>query len=83
MSAQGQPRALVLSVTGLHSYKDLLAAARADVRRMDIGWVIVWQRSPDVLAYLAKTGFRFDYVADGAWVYRSLGPRHPAQAAAR
>jgi hypothetical protein len=37
---------------------------------MDIGWVIVWQRSPNVLAYLANTGFRFAYYADGAWVYR-------------
>jgi hypothetical protein len=72
MSAQGQPRGLVLSVTGLHSYPALLAAARADVRRMDIGWVIVWQRFPGVLAYLAKTGFRFDYAADGAWVYQSF-----------
>jgi hypothetical protein len=72
MSAQGQPRGLVLSVTGLHSYPALLAAARADVRRMDIGWVIVWQRSPGVLTYLAKTGFRFDYAADGAWVYQSF-----------
>ena len=40
LSAQGQPRGLVESVTGLHSYTALLAAARADVRRMDIGWVI-------------------------------------------
>jgi hypothetical protein len=77
LSAQGQPRALVESVTGLHNYTALLAAARADARRMDVGWVIVWQRTPDVLAYLAKTGFRFDYAADGAWVYRSLQPRHP------
>jgi len=83
LSAQGQPRSLVLSVTGLHSYSGLLAAARADVRRMDIGWVIVWQRSPDVLAYLAKTGFRFEYAADGAWVYKYSGPRYPAQAASR
>jgi len=72
LSAQGQPRGLVESVTGLHSYTALLAAARTDVRRMDIGWVIVWQRSPDVLAYLAKTGFRLDYAADGAWVYRAV-----------
>jgi hypothetical protein len=71
LSAQGQPRDLVESVTGLHSYTALLAAARTDVRRMDIGWIIVWQRSPDVLAYLAKTGFRFGYAADGAWVYRA------------
>lgn len=70
LSAQGQPRSLAESVTGYHSYPALLAAARADVRRMDIGWAIVWQRSPDVLAYLANTGFRFAYHADGAWVYR-------------
>jgi len=72
LSAQGQPRGLAESVAGLHSYPALLAAARADVRRMDVGWVIVWQRSPYVLAYLAKTGFRFDYAADGAWVYRAV-----------
>ena len=83
LSAQGQPRGLVESVTGLRSYTALLAAARTDVRRMDIGWVIVWQRSPDVLAYLAKTGFHLDYATDGAWVYQYLRPRHPAQAAAR
>jgi hypothetical protein len=70
LSAQGQPRTLAESVTGEHSYPALLAAARADVRRMNIGWVIVWQRSPDVLAYLAETGFRLAYSADGAWVYR-------------
>ena len=49
------------------------------MRRLNIGWVIVWQRSPDILAYLAKTGFRFDYAADGAWVYREFRPHHPAQ----
>ena len=70
MSAQGQPRGLVESVTGYHSYPALLAAARAAARRMDVGWVIVWQTSPDVLRYLANTGFRFAYVADGALVYR-------------
>ena len=72
LSAQGQPRGLVESVTGYHSYTALIAAARADARRMGVGWVIVWQRSPDVLAYLAKTGFRFAYAADGAWVYRAI-----------
>jgi len=70
MSAQGQPRGLVESVTGYHSYPALLAAARAAAGRMDVGWVIVWQTSPDVLRYLANTGFRFAYVADGALVYR-------------
>jgi hypothetical protein len=71
LSAQGQPLSLAESVTGERSYPALIAAARADVRRMDIGWVIVWQRTPEVLAYLAGTGFRFAYTADGAWVYRA------------
>ena len=70
LSAQGQPRGLVESVTGIHSYPALLAAARAAARRIDVGWVIVWQASPEVLRYLANTGFRFVYAADGALVYR-------------
>ena len=37
---------------------------------MDIGWVIVWQRNPDVLRYLVRTGFRLDYTANGVQVYR-------------
>ena len=74
LSAQGQPRRLTEAVTGYHSYPALIAAARADARRMDVGWVILWQRSPHVLAYLAKTGFHFAYAADGALVYR-MAPR--------
>jgi hypothetical protein len=70
LNAQGQPRGLVESATGYHSYPPLLAAARAAARRMDVGWVIVWQASPEVLSYLANTGFRFAYAADGALVYR-------------
>jgi hypothetical protein len=37
---------------------------------MDVGWVIVWHSSPDVLRYLANTGFHLAYAADGALVYR-------------
>jgi hypothetical protein len=70
LSAQGQPRGLVESVTGYRSYPALVAAARATARRMDVGWVIVWQSSPDVPRYLAVTGFHFAYAADGALVYR-------------
>ncbi len=70
LSAQGQPRPIVESVTGYRSYPALLAAARVAARRMDVGWVIVWQASPDVLRYLANTGFHFAYAADGALVYR-------------
>jgi len=78
LSAQGQPRSLVESVTGYHSYPALLTAARAAARRMEVGWVIVWQASPDVLRYLANTGFRFAYAADGALVYR-LAPAGAAR----
>jgi hypothetical protein len=70
LNAQGQPRGLVESVTGYHGYPALLAAARAAARRTDVGWVIVWRASPEVLRYLASAGFRFAYAADGALVYR-------------
>ena len=44
--------------------------ARADARRMDVGWVLVWTATPEVLHYLAQAGFRFGYRADGVSVYR-------------
>ena len=44
--------------------------ARADARRMDVGWVLVWKATPEILHYLAQAGFRFDYRADGVSVYR-------------
>jgi hypothetical protein len=48
-----------------------LAAARRDVRGMDIGWVLVWGgTSPAVIRYLTGTGFVFDYRADQVSVYR-------------
>jgi hypothetical protein len=49
-----------------------LAAARRDVRRMDIGWVLDWggSVSPQVVQYLTETGFVFDYRADNVSVYR-------------
>jgi hypothetical protein len=47
-----------------------LAAERADARRMDVGWAIVWSPSPAILNYLRATGFHFDYRADGALVCR-------------
>jgi len=52
-----------------------LAAARADARRMGIGWVLVWHRRPGVVRYLTETGFRFDYRADGVSVYRPARQR--------
>ncbi len=48
-----------------------LAAARRDVRRMDIGWVLDWGgANSQVVRYLTDTGFVFDYRADQVSVYR-------------
>ena len=41
---------------------------------MNVGWAIAWTHTPVILQYLRAVGFRFDYRADGALVYR-LGPR--------
>lgn len=50
---------------------EMLAAARRDARRLDIGWVLVWRTgNPVVIRYLTATGFRFDYRADRVSVYR-------------
>ena len=54
-----------------------LAAARADARRMDVGWVLVWRwpasrrPAPAVLSYLRATGFRPAYTTGGVQVYRA------------
>jgi hypothetical protein len=47
-----------------------LAAARRDVRRMNIGWVLDWGASQQVVTYLTDTGFVFDDRADQVSVYR-------------
>jgi len=49
-----------------------IAAARADLRRLDVGWVLVWLQKPGpaLTGYLSATGFRFAYSADGVSVYR-------------
>ncbi|MEP7024904.1 MAG: hypothetical protein ABJB47_14125, partial [Actinomycetota bacterium] len=48
-----------------------LEAARLDARAMHIGWIVAWMPlSPAVSRYLAGTGFRFSYRADGVSVYR-------------
>ena len=44
--------------------------ARRDVHSLNIGWVLVWKGNPVVTRYLAATGFRLAYRADGATVYR-------------
>jgi hypothetical protein len=48
-----------------------LAAARSDVRGINIGWVLVWSGTPArVIRYLTGVGFAFSYRADHVSVYR-------------
>ncbi len=47
-----------------------VAAARQDLRHIDVGWLLVWHSNRAILRFLAQTGFRFDYRADGVLVYR-------------
>ena len=51
-----------------------VAKARADLRTLHVGWVVVWLPKPDqsLSRYLSATGFRFAYRADGASVYRPV-----------
>ena len=49
-----------------------VARARADLRTLHVGWVVVWppESGPALSRYLSATGFRLAYRADGASVYR-------------
>jgi hypothetical protein len=77
---------LVAAQSGWKLRPALLAAARRDLRTLDVGWVLVWPprwalavypagQRPDehyaeIRRYLADTGFVLDYTADGVGVYR-------------
>ncbi len=52
-----------------------IAAARADLRTLHVGWLLVWTPNPShaLSQYLSGTGFRFAYRADGVSVYRPSG----------
>ena len=68
-------RQLMAAQHGQRSSPAQQAAARRDARRMDIGWVLAWDRlRPAVSRYLTATGFRFSYRADGVSVYRPSWP---------
>ena len=48
-----------------------IAAARADLRTLNVGWLLLWQPPSHTLSqYLSGTGFTFAYRADGVSVYR-------------
>jgi hypothetical protein len=59
---------------GYKVWPDQVTAARADLSRLDVGWVLVWKPDPGraLSQYLAATGFRFSYRADGVSVYRPV-----------
>lgn len=83
LSAQDQPGIISGRLAQHGSYLALLAAARTDARRMNIGWIIVWYQSPAIRLYLARTGFRFAYAADGALVYRPSRTTQPVTGSLR
>jgi hypothetical protein len=70
-------RRLVDTQAGSRNSAAALAAARADARRLGIGWVVVWQQSAPIARYLTQTGFRPDYRVDGVWVYRPASAPAP------
>jgi hypothetical protein len=61
---------------GLKVGRAQIAMARADLRTLNVGWVVVWLPEPGrtLSQYLSATGFRFAYRADGASVYRPVKP---------
>jgi hypothetical protein len=62
------PNGPVVAVSNVSEYltPKVLAAARADAARMNIGWAVVWKRNGSVsrfvLTFLHQTGFRFAYL---------------------
>ena len=66
---------LAAAQSGRPSDAGQASLARADARRMDVGWVLVWRATAEVLHYLEQTDFRLAYRADGVAVYRP-GPQH-------
>jgi hypothetical protein len=72
--AQLNPRLVYRKLLASKTHPAWIDAARLDARRIKAGWAIVWTQTPVILDYLRAVGFRFDYRADGALVYR-LDPR--------
>lgn len=55
-----------------------LKLAAENAQAIHIGWVLLWVQNIHLENYLAKTGYRLDYQADGASVYRPAADLHPA-----
>ena len=75
----GIPLAPLKNAAGNQVTAAQVAAARADARKLGVGWVLVWTtQNPVIKPFLAATGFRFSYRADGVSVYRPVTPVTPA-----
>jgi hypothetical protein len=75
-ATQGHPFYVQLNQAqqGLKAGPAQIVQARADLRALHVGWVVVWLPTPGpaLSQYLSATGFRFAYRADGASVYRPV-----------
>jgi hypothetical protein len=75
----GIPLAPLKNAAGNQVTAAQVAAARADARKLGVGWVLVWTtQNPVIKPFLDATGFRFSYRADGVSVYRPVTPPAPA-----
>jgi len=75
----GIPLAPAKNAAGNQVTAAQVAAARADARKLGVGWVLVWTtQNPVVRKFLDATGFRFSYQADGVSVYRPGSATRPA-----
>jgi hypothetical protein len=70
----GVPLAPLVDRVGAQVTPAQLAAARRDLRHLGIRWALAWPPAkPAVERYLAATGFRLAYRADGVTVFRLPG----------
>jgi hypothetical protein len=71
----GIPLAPLKNAAGHQVTTEQVAAARADARKLGVGWVLVWTtQNPVIKPFLDATGFRLSYRADGVMVYRPVTP---------
>jgi hypothetical protein len=74
----GIPLAPLKNAAGNQVTAEQVIAARADARKLGVGWVLVWTtQNPVIRKFLDATGFRFSYRADGVLVYRPVTPASP------
>jgi len=66
---------LISAQTGHYQFSPAqLQFAAENAAHMHIGWVLLWVTNKHLRAFLVGTGFRYSYRADGASVWRPVGP---------